>query len=153
MQRLLLFLLLFSVSCSCAFGQTTFPRRPIPKDLEMPEPGRQTYTGDEAAKEWAKVEANRQLIRPRTSDEQPETVGIIPRGAADGIVYRCFFDQRTDQNQDDWPDGWTRQPGIGFPQYVNAEIVRNETPVNLRAMQIDVEGGNEIGRASCRERV
>ncbi|MCL2306520.1 MAG: hypothetical protein FWC43_14375, partial [Planctomycetaceae bacterium] len=70
----------------------------------------------------------------------------VPRGAPDGVVYRYFFDQRTDPNQDGWPDGWTRKPGIGFPEYVTTEIVLNETPVNLRAMKIDVAGGNVLLR-------
>ncbi len=148
MQRFILSLifLLIAIPATPLPGQTTFQRRPIPKGLELPEPGKATFLGEEAAKIRARTEEYQQLTKPRTEDNQPATVGLIPRGAPDGVVYRCFFDQRTDQNKDAWPDGWTRKPGIGFPEYVSAEIVRDETPVNLRAMKIDVEGGNVLLR-------
>jgi len=127
-------------------AQTTYQRRQVPDRLELPTPGKTTILIDEAAKLRRETDQLYQFPKPRTGldDQPPATVGIIPRGAPDGVVYRCFFDQRTDQNQDGWPDGWTRKQGIGFPEYVTTEIVRSETPVNLQALKIGVEGGNVL---------
>ena len=134
-----IFVSVFTVS-----AQTTYKRRPVPERLELPTPGKTTILVEEAAKRRRETDPFLQLPKPRTDDDPPATVGIIPRGAPDGVVYRCFFDQRTDQNQDGWPDGWTRKQGIGYPGYVPTEIVHSETPVNLQAMKIGVERGNVL---------
>ena len=146
MRNEILLSLVCGLSVLAVSAQTTYPRRPVPDDLDFPTPGKQVILAEEAWKLRQQTDSFLQLHSPRVEDDTPESVGMIPRGAPDGVIYRCFFDQRTDLNQDGWPDGWTRQPGIGFPEYVTTEIIRRETPVNLRAMKIDVAGGNVLLR-------
>lgn len=156
-----IFSLLFSIEH--VSGQPpTYPRRPIPEGVTLPDPNAVFHLGSEILKLKAKSDPLFQQRfeeqqRQRQHDllgtgesvgqEKPAVIpGLIPRGAADGVIYRCFFDQRTDQNQDAWPDGWTRRTGLGFPEYLSMEIVRGETPVNLRALHIKVEGENALIR-------
>ena len=95
-------------------------------------PGRLNSLAEEAAKMRQQTEGYSEMVRPRTQDDPLPTVGLVPRDDPGGVVYRCFFDQRTDPNQDGWPDGWTRKSGLEFPEHITTEIVRSETPVNLQ---------------------
>ncbi|MCL2306574.1 MAG: hypothetical protein FWC43_14645, partial [Planctomycetaceae bacterium] len=81
------------------FAQTAHSRRPVPPGLELPTPGKTTSLAEEVGKLWQQTDEYSQLPKPRTEDDPQATVGLVPRGAPDGVVYRYFFDQRTDPNQ------------------------------------------------------
>src|SRR5262245_12044666 len=64
---------------------------------------------------------------------------------AEGVeVLHCDFEPETDKNFDDWPDGWTRRRGKGYPEYVKTRIVADgERPGSPGAgcLRIDLDGG------------
>ncbi len=73
-------------------------------------------------------------------------VPAAPNAAGDGAeVFRCTFDESWDQNYDDWPDGWSRRRGKGYPEYVSVKIaVAEDAPSAARCLQIDLDGGGAI---------
>ena len=69
-----------------------------------------------------------------------------PNAAADGPeVFRCEFGEEWDQNYDDWPDGWSRRRGKGYPEYVSVKIVDSEEALAAgRCLQVDLDGGAAV---------
>ncbi|MFT5526979.1 MAG: hypothetical protein ACI9HK_004961, partial [Pirellulaceae bacterium] len=59
-------------------------------------------------------------------------------------LYKCDFETGTDTNYDDWPDGWRRQTGRGFPLYLKVGIEQSEEncPSGRRCMVVNVDGGS-----------
>lgn len=55
-------------------------------------------------------------------------------------LYHCDFERDQDQDFDDWPDGWTRTHGDGYPQYVRVRI-EAEPAQNQHSLRIDLDGG------------
>lgn len=141
---------ILTVICLCLFltvvpGFAQSPiRRPIPPNLEPPNPAG-IPLGDSAAKELAEKDPEFIKATPVPSEEVP-LYGLLPRGTPDRAVYRCFFDDKTDPNQDRWPDGWTRQSGLDYPEYVVIGIERLPNPVNFRTLRVNVQGGNALLR-------
>lgn len=57
-------------------------------------------------------------------------------------AFRCDFEPATDANFDDWPDGWTRRQGKGYPRRLKIGLVPdNATPGANRCLRIDLDGG------------
>ncbi|MGL6193759.1 MAG: hypothetical protein ACRC2T_02945, partial [Thermoguttaceae bacterium] len=121
-------------------GATSRNRRPIPADLQMPTPNDVTSIYEEADKHRAKVDP--EYIKPEPEPPPPPIPGVIHRGASDNVIYRCFFDEKTDANFDNWPDSWTRVVKLGFPEYQKIGIESLANPVNYRALRINIEGGS-----------
>lgn len=62
-------------------------------------------------------------------------------------VFHCGFEESADRDYDDWPDGWTRRRGLGYPHYLNIKI-RTEpnskgqrSPEGQRCLRINLNGG------------
>ncbi len=119
-------------------------RRPIPPTLEPPNPNESFNLGDDAARVRAKTDPEFIVAPPPPSTTAAP--GILSRTPGNAVVYRCYFDGETDGNQDRWPDAWTRQTGIGYPEYLNIEVERIANPVNFRALRVNLEGGNVLLR-------
>lgn len=76
---------------------------------------------------------------------EPETL----RSGNETEVYFCGFEERSDLNYDNWPDGWTRRVGEDYPHYVAIEIVGSEPAddnadgdeSNQHQLQISLNGG------------
>ncbi len=63
-------------------------------------------------------------------------------GYADAVeVFHCAMGRASDSNFDDWPDGWTRRRGAGFPHYVDVKIVDDASPVAASCLRVDLNGG------------
>ncbi len=73
-------------------------------------------------------------------------VPTAPNAAQDAPgVFRCTFDESWDQNYDEWPDGWSRRHGKGYPEYVSVKIAPAEdAPAAGRCLQIDLDGGAAV---------
>jgi len=56
-------------------------------------------------------------------------------------VFHCTFGQEFDRNYDQWPDGWTRRRGPGFPHYVEIKISEGASPAGRRCLRIGMNGG------------
>jgi hypothetical protein len=64
-----------------------------------------------------------------------------PGGRSDAVeLYHCDFERDQDQDFDDWPDGWTRAHGEGYPRYVRA-LIEAEPGAPRHALRIDLNGG------------
>lgn len=59
-------------------------------------------------------------------------------------VFRCTFDPSWDENFDEWPDGWTRRRGRGYPNYVGIKISHEPAPVGEHCLRIDLDGGSAV---------
>ncbi len=63
-------------------------------------------------------------------------------------VFHCEFGRSWDENYDDWPDGWTRRRGPGFPRYVKIHITgeapRRESAAGPRCLRIDLDGSGAV---------
>ncbi|MDR0609346.1 MAG: hypothetical protein LBG58_04495 [Planctomycetaceae bacterium] len=63
-----------------------------------------------------------------------------------GLIFRCLFDRSSDaENEDGWPDYWTRKSGIDqgilFPEYLEISIVENNNNFGNHSLRMNVEGG------------
>ncbi|HYW80173.1 MAG TPA: hypothetical protein VE890_11380, partial [Thermoguttaceae bacterium] len=56
-------------------------------------------------------------------------------------VFHCTFDESWDKNFDQFPDGWERQKGPGYPKYVDVAISDEPAVVGDRCLRIDLDGG------------
>jgi hypothetical protein len=56
-------------------------------------------------------------------------------------IFRCLFDEAADKNFDTWPDGWTRERGIGYPAYMKIAIQREKSPGGENCLCVSVDGG------------
>jgi hypothetical protein len=56
-------------------------------------------------------------------------------------LYRCGFEPESDLDYDDWPDGWTRRRGSGFPHYLPARIVAEDAVEGKACLRVDLDGG------------
>ena len=50
---------------------------------------------------------------------------------------RWDFSRSTDQDFNDWPDGWQRHKGIGYPQYVSCLIAAKDPDLEKQLLKID----------------
>jgi len=66
------------------------------------------------------------------------------RMAKKGVVFRCSFGRESDINEDNWPDGWIRHEGVGFPKYYHEEmeIVKQRTLMGNQFFRIRVRRGS-----------
>jgi len=55
-------------------------------------------------------------------------------------IFYCAFGSDWDRNFDDWPDGWARETGPGFPKFVKIELADNDDAAEGRALRIDLDG-------------
>ena len=128
---------LVSILSACHVEAQDKGWRPIPPEMQVPNPI---------------MDSDAATVAPRNDSDDSDTPtpqripGYIPHGVADRVVYRCFFDEKTDVNQDSWPDGWTRNTGVGFPDYTVIGIERIANPANFRTLRINVEGGATLLR-------
>lgn len=61
-------------------------------------------------------------------------------------VFDCSFGKDWDNNFDRWPDHWTRESGIEFPQFIEAEIEsvpngKNADEAECESLTVDLNGG------------
>lgn len=56
-------------------------------------------------------------------------------------VFHCTFDRQWDANYDGLPDTWQRKYGPGYPRYVRIAIEDDETAVEGRCLQVQLDGG------------
>jgi hypothetical protein len=69
----------------------------------------------------------------------PNAVAAAPE------VFDCTFGESWDQNYDEWPDGWSRRRGKGYPEYVSVKIVPAEDALaEGKCLQVDLDGGAAI---------
>jgi hypothetical protein len=59
----------------------------------------------------------------------------------DEFIYSCVFESQSDLNYDQWPDGWRRQVGPGFPRYSRLEILRDPTGAENHVLSMALDGG------------
>ncbi|HEX5442508.1 MAG TPA: NEW3 domain-containing protein [Pirellulales bacterium] len=55
-------------------------------------------------------------------------------------LYHCGFEQDADEDYDNWPDGWSRRRGPGYPHYVPVRITDDEAAAGKRALRISLDG-------------
>lgn len=55
-------------------------------------------------------------------------------------LYQCGFENEADEDYDNWPDGWTRQRGTGFPHYLPIEITPEAALAGGRSLRFDLDG-------------
>lgn len=69
-----------------------------------------------------------------------------PNAAAEAPeVFHCQFGESWDQNYDDWPDGWSRRRGKGYPEYISVKIVPADDALSAgKCLQVDLDGGAAI---------
>lgn len=68
--------------------------------------------------------------------------GYISKPGPGGVIFRCNFEQALDANMDAWPDGWTRYKSIGFPEYLEMEILAVPNPLSPNLFRFNMDGGN-----------
>jgi hypothetical protein len=56
-------------------------------------------------------------------------------------IFHCRFDESWDQNLDEWPDGWMRRRGEGFPKYLPIAIVDDPAAPGQRCLRVNLDGG------------
>jgi hypothetical protein len=56
-------------------------------------------------------------------------------------LFQCDFEQAADEDYDNWPDGWTRRRGLGFPHYLPIEISPESASPGGHCLRIDLDGG------------
>ena len=56
-------------------------------------------------------------------------------------LYHCGFEQDADVDYDNWPDGWSRRRGLGYPHYVPVRISSEEAAEGKRSLRISLDGG------------
>lgn len=57
-------------------------------------------------------------------------------------VYRCDFEEAADIDFDNWPDGWTRHKGAGFPPFAKIGIVAaDDSHSGRRMLRLELDGG------------
>lgn len=56
-------------------------------------------------------------------------------------LYHCGFEQEADADYDNWPDGWSRRRGLGFPHYVPIRISGDEAAEGKHSLRISLDGG------------
>ncbi|HEX7448927.1 MAG TPA: NEW3 domain-containing protein [Pirellulales bacterium] len=56
-------------------------------------------------------------------------------------LYHCGFEQDADEDYDNWPDGWSRRRGPGYPHYVPVRITGDEAAEGKRSLRINLDGG------------
>lgn len=59
----------------------------------------------------------------------------------DEFVYSCTFETNSDLNFDQWPDGWRRQVGPGFPRYSRLEIQPDPVVPDNQVLSMALDGG------------
>ncbi len=57
------------------------------------------------------------------------------------VLFQCDFGESWDTNFDQWPDGWVRQRGVGFPNYVKIQIANDPAAPKNHCLRIDLDGG------------
>ena len=57
------------------------------------------------------------------------------------MLYQCGFEQDVDEDYDNWPDGWTRRRGEGFPHYLPIEICAESPTPDGHSLRFDLDGG------------
>ena len=73
--------------------------------------------------------------------------GQLPRQSpAGGLIYRSLFDRTMDaEDNDGFPDHWTRKEGIDndilFPVHINIAIAENPNPFGNYVLRMNMEGG------------
>ncbi len=60
---------------------------------------------------------------------------------AEEYIYACDFEAEVDINYDQWPDGWRRQTGTGFPRYNRLEIQADPLNAENRVLALSLDGG------------
>src|SRR5262249_27619464 len=60
-------------------------------------------------------------------------------------VYHCGFEVPADHDYDDWPDGWSRRRGPGYPHYLSIKIRHEPSPEGERCLRINLNGGGAGG--------
>jgi hypothetical protein len=60
---------------------------------------------------------------------------------AQEFAYACDFEVGSDINFDQWPDGWRRQTGPGFPQYSQLKVQPDPLESTNRVMELALDGG------------
>ena len=56
-------------------------------------------------------------------------------------VYRCDFEESSDDDFDGWPQGWTRHSGPGYPHYLEMHLSREPAPQGSQCWRFDLNGG------------
>ena len=56
------------------------------------------------------------------------------------MLYQCGFEKDADEDYDNWPDGWTRKRGDGFPHYLPIEITPEAAVEGGHSLRFDLDG-------------
>lgn len=64
-----------------------------------------------------------------------------PDPTVNEFIYACDFQDDVDINYDQWPDGWRRQTGSGFPRYNRLEIQVDPLHPDNRVLGLSLDGG------------
>lgn len=62
-------------------------------------------------------------------------------------LFQCGFEKDADEDYDNWPDGWTRQRGAGFPHYLPIAIVPEAEAPGGRALRFDLDGAGACAQS------
>ncbi|HVX11410.1 MAG TPA: NEW3 domain-containing protein [Pirellulales bacterium] len=55
-------------------------------------------------------------------------------------LYECGFEKEADEDYDNWPDGWARKRGEGFPHYLPIEIAPEAAVSGGHSLRFDLDG-------------
>ncbi|MBN1909366.1 MAG: hypothetical protein JW818_06485 [Pirellulales bacterium] len=75
---------------------------------------------------------------------QVQDVPLDVRYPGAKTVFECTFNPSWDDNFDEWPDGWTRRRGPGFPHYVSIKVRKEPSAVDDHCLRIDLDGGGAV---------
>ncbi|GHT14131.1 hypothetical protein FACS1894170_10830 [Planctomycetales bacterium] len=61
------------------------------------------------------------------------------------MVYQCLFDRQSDEDENNFPDGWTRKAGfengIAYPSHLTLGIAESPNPFGNYALRFNLNGG------------
>jgi hypothetical protein len=57
-------------------------------------------------------------------------------------IYRCDFEESSDDDFDGWPQNWQRRRGPGFPHFLDLKIAREKTPQGSFCFRFTLNGGS-----------
>jgi len=83
---------------------------------------------------------------PVTTSTTVSSSGTLDRGAESHFpgateVQKCTFEPAHDDAVYDWPSGWTRRHGPGFPRYIHVRVDGDHPPSGGRSLLVELNGG------------
>lgn len=63
-------------------------------------------------------------------------------------LYQCDFEKEADEDYDNWPDGWARHRGAGFPHYLPIVISPEAEVAGGHSLRFDLDGAGACAHSA-----